>query len=402
MKKLLALLFPFTLSLFTLSAQTGTWTAVKNLAPHYNQGVCLLMTNGTVICHNSNDGGYGRGWDRLTPDIHGSYANGTWDTIAPNYYDRLFFSSQVLPSGKVYVAGGEYGAGTNMGEVYDPATNTWNVCDTIPSGWKIFDGNSEILADGTVLEGPQISNATSYSTLIWSPVTNAYTVMPNSIYDHDEASWLKLPDYSVIFVGINSTGSNRYIPALGYWIPDATVPGMLYDPYGSEAGQSFMLPNGNAYFTGATGFNTLYKPSGSILPGTFTAADSFPVIGGIQVACPDASAAMMVNGKILISVSPIGENGNEFRSPTYFLEYDYTTNTFAQVTDTIPFFGADSMAGYPAYLTQMLDLPDGNILMSISQSGMSRQYYIYHPAAALSRRGNRPSTAYRLPDAPST
>ncbi len=383
MKKLLPSLFIFTFSLFTCLcfAQTGKWSAVRAQAPHYNMGVCLLMTNGTVICHNSSDGGDGRGWDRLTPDIHGSYANGTWDTIAPNYYDRLFFSSQVLPSGKVYVAGGEYGAGTNMGEVYDPATNTWGVCDTIPAGWKIYDGNSEILYDGTVLEGPQIGSAWSYNTLIWSPVTNAYTVYPNSIYNHDEASWLKLPDSSVLFVGINSTGSNRFIPQTGTWINDGTVPGMLYDPFGSEAGQSFMLPNGKAYFTGATGFNTFYTPSGNTNPGTWTIADSFPMINGVQVACPDASGAMMVNGKILISVSPIGESGNEFRSPTWFVEYDYKTNTFAQVLDTIPFLGVDSIAGLAAYQTQMLDLPDGTVLVSISQSGLSNQYYIYTPGS---------------------
>src|SRR5580698_2552826 len=104
MRKLF-ILFIFHFSLFTLlSAQTGTWTQVATKAPHPNEGVCLLMTDGTVICHNIQGGSYGTGWDRLTPDVHGSYANGTWDTIAPMLNDRLFFSSQILPSGKVYVA----------------------------------------------------------------------------------------------------------------------------------------------------------------------------------------------------------------------------------------------------------------------------------------------------------
>src|ERR1019366_9292204 len=79
----------------TLFAQTGTWTALTNLAPHENMGVCLLLTDGTVICHDTNGPGNGTGWDRLTPDIHGSYINGTWSSIAPMTYDRLFFSSQV-------------------------------------------------------------------------------------------------------------------------------------------------------------------------------------------------------------------------------------------------------------------------------------------------------------------
>jgi len=86
MKKISALLILiFSFSFFTpqfCGAQTGTWTQVATPAPHYNEGVCLLMTDGTVICHNISGGNYGTGWDRLTPDAHGSYANGTWDTIA--------------------------------------------------------------------------------------------------------------------------------------------------------------------------------------------------------------------------------------------------------------------------------------------------------------------------------
>ncbi len=117
MKKLLGLsLFTFTFSLFTFG-QVGTWTALANQAPDYNKGVMLLLTDGTVICANSSGAGYGTGWDKLTPDIHGSYANGTWTRIASMNYDRTAFASQVLPSGKVWVAGGEYGAGGNEGEV---------------------------------------------------------------------------------------------------------------------------------------------------------------------------------------------------------------------------------------------------------------------------------------------
>ena len=105
-------------------AQTGTWTALTHLPTHYNSGVMLLMTDGTVICKNSNGTGNGTGWDKLTP-VNGSYVNGTWTSIASMAKDRLYFSSQVLPDGRVYVCGGEYGAGGKYGEVYNPATNTW-------------------------------------------------------------------------------------------------------------------------------------------------------------------------------------------------------------------------------------------------------------------------------------
>jgi len=382
MKKILFILFTFNFSLSTLFAQTGTWTAPTNLPINSNNGVCLLMTDGTVICKNQAGPGNGTGWDRLTPDAHGSYINGTWDTIRSMFEDRLFFSTQVLPDGRVYVAGGEYGAGTNAGEVYDPVSNTWTMCGAIPGGWKIYDGNSEILYDGTVLEGPQIGSATSYNILIWSPVTLNYTVEPNSIYDHDEAEWLKLRDSSVLFVGIAGTNANRYIPQTATWVTDASTPGDLYDQYGEEAGCALMLPNGKSIFFGATPYNCIYTPSGNSSPGSWTSADSFPKIQGTYMGQPDASGAMMVNGHILLACSPIGTGSNEFNSPAYFVEYDYVTNSFKQVMATIPGQGGDSISYIACYQTQMLDLPDGNVLVSVSQTGgLTNQYYFYTPGS---------------------
>ncbi|HTB31110.1 MAG TPA: T9SS type A sorting domain-containing protein, partial [Bacteroidia bacterium] len=353
---------------------------VTNNAPNYNQGVTLLLTDGSVMCHNSSGGGYGTGWDRLIPDASGSYINGTWGSIASMNYDRLYFSSQVLPDGRVYVAGGEYGAGGIHGEVYSPFTNSWTLCDSIPAGWNIYDGNSELLYNGTVLEGPQI--ATYGATLIYSPSTNKYTIGPSALYGHDEASWLKLPDSSVLFVGISTALSNRYIPQTNTWVNDGVVPGNLYDSYGDESGGSFMLPNGKAIFFGANGYNAIYTPSGNSSPGTWATADSFPVINGVRTGMPDAPSAMMVNGKILCAVSPVPNgNNNVWRNPVYFVEYDYTTNTFAQVTSIFPGQGSDSLRGYTSYLLNMLDLPDGNVLVSIAQSGISNEYFIYTPGS---------------------
>src|SRR4051794_17633945 len=106
----------------------GTWTPLTHLAPDFNGGVMILLSDGTVMAKTFSGGGdgYGNVWDKLTPDSHGSYANGTWSqSIAPMHNTRLYFSSQVLKDGRVYVAGGEYGTGGALGEVYDPLANIW-------------------------------------------------------------------------------------------------------------------------------------------------------------------------------------------------------------------------------------------------------------------------------------
>lgn len=395
------------------SAQTGTWTALKNKAPNPNQGVMLLLTDGTVICANTAGSGYGTGWDKLTPDIHGSYANGTWTSIASMNYDRTAFSSQVLPSGKVYVAGGEYGAGGSYGEVYDPVANTWTVCGNIPSGWNIYDAPSELLYNGNVLEGPEIGANGSQpcnSILQWNPTTLNYINESAEPENHDEASWIKLPDSTVLASGMpypknpSQDSSCRYVPQTNTWMIDAMIPGNLFDAFGFESGCAILLPNKKAIFFGATYHNAIYTPSGKhTTKGTWAAAANFPKIGGNYVGQPDAPGAMMVNGHILLAVSQVPDAGNTFYSPTYFLEYDYVTNAFTQITANIPSpIGANNLSTAISQNTSFLDLPDGTVLMGYSANDGSNpdptQYYIYTPGSAPIAQGKPTITAVTTSD----
>jgi hypothetical protein len=64
----------------------GAWTPLKSNSPDTYGGQMLLLTDGTVIIKSEAGGGDGVGniWEKLTPDIHGSYINGTWSkTMAP-------------------------------------------------------------------------------------------------------------------------------------------------------------------------------------------------------------------------------------------------------------------------------------------------------------------------------
>ncbi len=374
-----------------LNAQTGTWTALANQSPNQNMGVMVLMTDGTVLCHNATGQNYGTGWDKLTPNASGSYVNGTWTTVASMNYDRLFFPTQVLPSGKLFAAGGEYGSGATRGEVYDPVANTWTNTGAVTGNQNIYDGNSQLLSDGNVLVGVQNGNNPSFDNLYFNPGTNAWSTAPICVspYNHDEAEWVKLPDYSILFVGIASTKSCRFEQSTATWIADGSLPDSIFDQYGEESGAGFMLPNGKAVFFGATGHNALYTPTGTTSPGSWTTAAFFPKIQGTNTGQTDAPAAMMVNGHILCAVSPVGtSNNNEFNNPVYFVEYDYTTNTCTQVKSHLPVINGDSIPGNSCYQVNMLDLPDGNVLVSIDQSNTySKQYWIYTPGSAAIAQG---------------
>ena len=356
----------------------GIWTPVTALAPHANHGVMLLLSDGSVICHSNSGGSDGNGtlWDKLTPDINGSYVNGTWSTIAPMIDTRLFFSSQVLKDGRVYVAGGEYGTGLQKAETYNPLTNLWTAAPS--PGVNISDANSEILEDGRVLQA--LVTGTLRTTSIYNPVTNTNSTGPTCVGIHNESVWIKLPDNSILFVDRLSTNSERYIPATNTWIADATVPVNLYDPFGDETVAAVLLPDGRAFFIGAQGATAFYTPSGSTSPGTWTVGPTVPNANG----APDAPMAMMANGKVLCAVSPAPtSSATLFIPPTYFYEFDYLTNTFTQVHAP----GGTMSLNIACYQTNFLDLPDGSVLYAQNQSSNSSRYYVYTPTGSQTASG---------------
>src|SRR5262249_25063098 len=110
----------------------ATWTPLTN-QPTFNVSTMLLLTDGTVMCHEAG----GMNWWRLSPDPKGSFVNGAWSALSPMHHTRLYYASAVLKDGRVFVAGGEYsnaGSETNTCEIYEPLTDTWTVIAS-PAGW---------------------------------------------------------------------------------------------------------------------------------------------------------------------------------------------------------------------------------------------------------------------------
>src|ERR1700730_16029752 len=133
---------------------SGAWQGTTN-----NPGVSglsdpLLLTDGTVIVHQDCTAN----WYRLTPDINGSYVNGSWAQIGslPSGYTPLYFASAVLVDGRVIINGGEYNSGcnavwTNLGAIYDPAADSWTSVSP-PTGWStIGDAQSVVLPNLTYM-----------------------------------------------------------------------------------------------------------------------------------------------------------------------------------------------------------------------------------------------------------
>jgi hypothetical protein len=353
----------------------GEWTKLNRGAPG-PVNMMLLLPDGTVMAQRTG----GNTWYRLTPN-NGSYVDGTWTTRAPMVSTRLYYSSAVLRDGRVLVAGAEYGNGWNTAEIYDPASNSWTP-SPVPASLITQNNNPQppsfantagftdsickILPNGYVLVAPN-NPTTPSGSLIFNPFANTWSAGPIYLGSQNEASWVKLPDDSILTIDKNTSSSERFIPSLNVWTNDANVPVSLYDAI-SELGAALLLPNGKAFFLGANGKTAIYTPTGTVAPGQWVAGPIMPNGAG----CSDAAAAMIeLNGKILCAAGPFGG----FAAPTSFYEYDYLDTTtgpngsFTQVSSPT---GGFTDTNFPPgqtntvipYQTIMLALPDGSILYS--------------------------------------
>jgi uncharacterized repeat protein (TIGR01451 family) len=354
----------FLLTGHALSA--GSWVPLAKSAPG-GVATMMLLSDGTVMAANNDGFNIGNAWYRLTPDIHGSYVNGTWSSLASMHDTRLYYSSDVLRDGRVFVAGAEYGTGIGSAEVYDPISNTWTLVPN--SGQGFVDSVSKILPDGNVLVAP-VFPSTPGGTIIYNPTQNTWTpggTLFRGFYQ-DEASWVKLRDDSILTIDPFGVKSERYIPSLNQWIDDGVVPIELYDIFLGELGPGFLLPDGRAFFLGSSGHTAFYTPTGNTNPGVWTVGPDIPNGMGF----PDAPAAMMANGKILCVVSPAPVT-NSFTAPTSFFEYDPVANSFASINGPT----GPILAG-PSFPHALLDLPDGNVLFS----SFDNKLYVYQPGGA--------------------
>jgi hypothetical protein len=309
----------------------------------------------------------------LTPDLSGSYVNGTWakvaslpDAFSPHNrsgWGPSGFASAVLPDGRVIYEGGEDSgvsfALSNQGAIYDPVKNQWTVVappnfenlypadpPDLPGFNAIYtyprypapqtselvdaigDSTSAVLANGTFMLASKLSRQQALldpTTLTWTLTgtgkndvnsEEGWTLLPNGqllTVDTDLDYWFGLvPSYQI-------GNSERYDPATGSWSSAGnTVSALSAFPDG-EMGPAVLMADGVVFATGAEGANSLYNSN----TGTWSAGPSFPKVTvnnrSVQLLASDVGAALLTNGNVLVAADTYGEG-----SPTMFFEFDGT------------------------------------------------------------------------------
>jgi hypothetical protein len=354
-------MFAIGLALLTFSALAGaqTWTALTNTPPA-PLGTALLLTDGTVMAQGMETSGYATGnWYRLTPSSTGSYVNGTWTTLAsmPSGYSPLYYASAVLPDGRLVAVGGEYNNGadaeTNLGAIYNPATNAWTSI-TPPSGWTaIGDAASVVLPNGTFMigncgvAGTECTNQTYQAQLNATTLTWTIIGSGNGKADQNsEEGWELLPNGDVLVVDVwDGTNSEVFNPSTSKWTTAGSTVVSLVNTSCTEIGPAVLRPQGSVFAVGGTSNTALYTTS----TGTWAAGPTIPSSYGVE----DGPAAILPDGNVLIDVGP---QSPCYSAPSSFYEFNGTSLT--AVT------GSSRAADDATYVGRMLVLPTGQILFT--------------------------------------
>jgi len=244
----------------------GSWTALTN-QPTFYAGTMILLTDGTVMCQDEGAGNGGTAnWWKLTPDNSGSYANGTWSSVAASPNAPLYYASAVLRDGRVLIAGGEYDSGSsvdlNAAEIYDPVADKWKAIGT-PAGWNnIGDAPCCVLPDGRVLLG-SIKNK---KTAVYDPGANSWTAGPDKDDASSEETWTLLPDGTVLVAECSAhPKAEKYVAASNSWVSAGSTPSghdlvQSSSASSNEIGPAILMPDGRVFAIGASGHNAIYTP----------------------------------------------------------------------------------------------------------------------------------------------
>jgi hypothetical protein len=342
----------------------GTWTELTNAAPSSNGiGTMMMLPNGTVMCLGGGTPAASNNWFQLTPDSTGSYINGTWSQLASMSLQRLYFASNVLPTGQVFVLGGEYSGPnttqnfTNKGEIYNIATNSWSSITNFPES-QFGDDPTQLMANGNILAGylagPQ--------TFIYSPSTNTWTPSGTKLSNDqsDEECWVTMPNGDILSYNVfASTSSNPtaqfFNPSTGTWTATGKLPAELSSGgVGDELGPAFALQNGNIFQIGGNSNTAVYNPTTN----TWTAG---PTIASGRAA-DDAPGAALPNGNILFAVdTPL------FVGPTKLQMYNPAKNTLINVT--VP-STLNTQLNHAAFINRMEVLPTGQVLLTTGSDNL--------------------------------
>ena len=335
----------------------GAWATLAASGPGPANGqAMMLLSDGSILVQGGNNASTTTMY-KLSPQANtGSYVNGVWSDVADMNEGRLFFTTAMLPDGRVFAVGGEYPKFSNTAEIYDPVADTWSLVDPVPTpGTGVF-------LSGAVTGASNASPIVITTSATTAALQNGDAVTIAGVAGNTAANgtWAVAGLTATTFQLVGSAGNGAFSGSNGTWT------GPAKSQFGDDP--IVVLPNGQilaGYFNNAT----TYRFNPSAVPGSQWTTTSGSKLHGDRsdeetwVKLPDnsilsydifSSQSGTFQAQRFIPATDSWVDASTLGSPAPSILSDPTT---AVPGDPTKFLGQGSELG-PGFL-----LPDGRVIL---------------------------------------
>jgi len=223
-----------------------------------------------------------------------------WRPAGDMLHARSYFTSTLLPNGKVFIAGGNTGGCPNVDslELYDPSNGSFSSAGTMST--SRFGHTATLLPNGKVLiAGGSDCHGVLTSADLYDPVTGSLTSAGTMKAQRMYHTATLLQNGKVLLAGGNSSGgplssSELYDPSDGSFT--LIVSNMSVSRYTHTAtllsnGKVLLAGGATSGSTGITASADIYDPS----------TNSFSSTDTMKTARSSHTATLLPNGKVLVA-----------------------------------------------------------------------------------------------------
>jgi len=280
---------------------SGSWTTTGSMGNGRTGHTATLLHNGKVLVV----GGYQYFSQLASAELYDP-ASGTWSATGSLNLRRDGHTATLLSDGKVLVAGGSVynggffgGSSIDSVELYDPASGTWTATGSLVTSRS--GHTAELLPNGKVLVAGGLNtvypmhNTFLASAELYDPANGTWAVTGSMSTPRRDHTSTLLPSGKVLVAAGNDYGRTHgsaelYDPASGSW----TTTGGLVKARSNH--RATLLPNNKVFVAGGASNGPLasaelYNP----VSGTWTAT------GSLATARTGHAMALLTTGKVLVA-----------------------------------------------------------------------------------------------------
>jgi hypothetical protein len=211
----------------------------------------------------------------------------------------------------------------------------------------IGDASSAVLADGSWFVGA-CCDGNSGAALATGTALHWKSTGTGKADGYDEEAFTLLPNGKVLTVDLGIPKSSElYDETTGAWTPAGNTVVDFSNNACYEIGPSVLRPDGTVLQVGANTHNAVYNS----ITGVWKKAPDTP-----GLASTDGPASILPSGNVLVEVAPYITGSECYGHGAVFYEWNGTK--------FLPVPGPASGTDYPTFITRMLALPNGQIMLT--------------------------------------